>query len=169
MGKPIKISKRVQQFLDNEPLYAETLGYNTLTFSQAVSNELFVRDPLPDELEEFISSFSPDEMALADSLLTSACGWTAESIIEMSRESHDDNIVEFLQQEIDSDDSCPFEQTVEALNAFNDNCPGIERQRVVANEVFEFLFDTTAEEMLNSVKSSITSAYNRTQVPSPSP
>jgi len=155
MGEAIKMSAGVQKVLETEN-YGEELDFKPSTFSQQVLNSVYNADPDPDELDAMMAGFKEEGTdRLVKDLILCATGWLPNTIAATAREDFEGDICNFLEGTIESDDDCPYQQTKICLARYNQERDGIERERDVANEVFDYMFGVTAEEMLKNVISTI--------------
>lgn len=163
LAQTITVPARLQPIWNSSDGYAEELGYDLPTLSSLMADNAFNNDPDPDTMEEIFSELDQYQ-DIVQNLLICATGFGLDTILTYARDSHDGSVSQMISDSIESDDECPFEATTQALSYYN---AGTLKEKAAANQIFDYLFNTTAEDMLKTAVAAATKAYDRKHQPSP--
>jgi hypothetical protein len=145
-----KIPTRVIKAFDN---YGENIGFELPTLAGLIKDAAESNGPANDEVQDFLAE-AEGRLEIADDMLMSATGWTAQSLVDNSFEEFM-TLAEFIEREVDEDQNCPFDETHSALRSFTREGDNWDAQRETANELFELMFGETAEDMLITISQAI--------------
>lgn len=163
LAQSINVPARIQPLWESRDGYGEHLGYNLPTLSSLMADNAFNTSPDPDTMGELFNELD-QHLGVADNLMICGTGFSLRTIMDMARSDHDGDVCQMIADSIESDDECPFIATADALTYYND---GTLKEKAAANQVFDYLFNTTAEDLLKSVVTAATKAYDRKQQPGP--
>lgn len=92
-----------------------------------------------------VSSKQPDD--IIDQVLWSICGWSLDSLIDMS-EGDIYQVGDTIDSQMNSDDTNPFKETLNAINLYNN---AGDSDKKIVDEFFKLLTDSTLRGMLEVV------------------
>lgn len=145
-----KIPKRVVDAFND---YGEKISYEIPTLADLIKQGMERSSGGIDDAYELAEKHE-GLLDITDNLLMCATGWTLESLADNAdRELLD--LDEYIEQEIEDDHNCPFSETHSAFQYFARGGDNWNRQREVANEVFEVLFGESAEDMFLKIARAI--------------
>lgn len=137
-------------------IYGESLSFELPTLSSQFDG--IEQNLNPIKLKEKIELLPESAFKLFDSGLLSICGWHFSSLKDLSH-ARNKSWTDVLEDEINSDDDDPFEQTGYIMKLWDEANPSDIKD---VDEIFTTLFGEPITSRLNAIQDDIVSQLNTT-------